>query len=216
MTHAYAETYLSDAMLGLAGAFDYAINDCGLSAGLFADFFAASRIAELFGQGSPKYVCGMSGQELVCDIMNQTGWAGLLDMPPAVMRANATPQYWAGWSLAYCQWATGARFKDIFDVLPIDDILSLYPTLHEASEERFVDTYHERAAVLCADGDSSLQTMRRRAGLSQNELARRAGVGLRSVQMYEQRRKDLGKASVSTVLALARTLGCRVEDLLEP
>jgi hypothetical protein len=34
--------------------------------------------------------------------------------------------------------------------------------------------------------------------------------------MYEQRRKDLGKAAVSTVLALARTLGCRIEDLLEP
>ena len=37
-----------------------------------------------------------------------------------------------------------------------------------------------------------------------------------SIQMYEQRRKDLGKAAVSTVLALARTLGCRIEDLLEP
>lgn len=216
MTRAYAETYLPDAMLSLAGAFDYAINDCGLSAGLFADFFAASRIAELFGQGVPKYVCGMSGQELVYDIMDQTGWAGLLDMPPAVARANATPQYWAGWSLAYCQWARAVRFRDILDVLPIDDILSLYPTLHEASEERFADAYDERAAALRADGSSRLQTMRRRAGLSQAALAERAGVGLRSVQMYEQRRKDLGKASVSTVLALARTLGCRVEDLLEP
>ena len=67
-----------------------------------------------------------------------------------------------------------------------------------------------------AEGDSRLHTIRVRAGLSQSGLARRSGVTLRSIQMYEQRRKDLGKAAVSTVLALARTLGCRIEDLLEP
>lgn len=127
-----------------------------------------------------------------------------------------TPEYWAGWALAYCQWARGVRFADILDVLSFDDIVRLYPTLHEADESRFVDVYDERAAHNRTEGDSRLHTVRVRAGLSQSELSRHSGVALRSIQMYEQRRKDLGKAAVSTVLALARTLGCRIEDLLEP
>lgn len=108
------------------------------------------------------------------------------------------------------------RFADILDVLSFDDIVRLYPTLHEADESRFVDVYDERAAHNRTEGDSRLHTVRVRAGLSQSELSRHSGVALRSIQMYEQRRKDLGKAAVSTVLALARTLGCRIEDLLEP
>ena len=53
---------------------------------------------------------------------------------------------WAGWVLAYCQWARGVRFSDILDVLSLDDIVRLHPTLHEADESRFVDVYDERAA----------------------------------------------------------------------
>ena len=188
MIPAYDETYLPDAMANLAGAFDYALNDCGLPVGLFMDFFATSEAAALFGRGTPKYVCG----------------------------AGSTPEYWAGWVLAYCQWTRGVRFSDILDVLSLDDIVRLHPTLHEADESRFVDVYDERAAHNRTEGDSRLHTIRVRAGLSQSGLARRSGVTLRSIQMYEQRRKDLGKAAVSTVLALARTLGCRIEDLLEP
>mgnify|MGYP000166951321 CR=1 FL=1 len=162
-------------MANLAGAFDYALNDCGLPVGLFMDFFATSEAAALFGRGTPKYVCGMSGEELVAEIMRQTGWARILDMPPAALRAGSTPEYWAGWVLAYCQWTRGVRFSDILDVLSLDDIVRLYPTLHEADESRFVDVYDERAAGNRTEGGSRLHTVRVRAGLSQSELARRSG-----------------------------------------
>ena len=154
MIPAYDETYLPDAMANLAGAFDYALNDCGLPVGLFMDFFATSEAAALFGRGTPKYVCGMSGEELVAEIMRQTGWARILDMPPAALRAGSTPEYWAGWVLAYCQWTRGVRFSDILDVLSLDDIVRLHPTLHEADESRFVDVYDERAAHNRTEGDS--------------------------------------------------------------
>lgn len=216
MTHAYDDDYLPDAMANLAGAFDYAVNDCGLDIDLFADFFVASETADLFGQGVPKYVCGMSGQELVAEIMAGSGWLGLASLPDAPVRVHATPGYWAGWALTYCQWARGVRFRDILDVLPIRDFLRLYPTLHEADESRIADVYDSRARSMREDGDSRLHEIRVRSGLSQAELAERSGVSLRSVQMYEQRRKDLARAAVSTVLSLARTLGCHIEDLLEP
>ena len=40
-------------------------------------------------------------------------------------------------------------------------------------------------------------------------------VSLRSIQMYEQRNKDINKASVDTVYRLAKVLGCAMEDLIE-
>ena len=51
--------------------------------------------------------------------------------------------------------------------------------------------------------------------MSQAELAREAKVSLRSIQMYEQRNKDINKAQAITLARIARTLGCDVEDLLE-
>lgn len=50
---------------------------------------------------------------------------------------------------------------------------------------------------------------------SESQLAKRSNVSLRSIQMYEQRNKDINKASAETVLSLAKVLGCTMEDLLE-
>ena len=47
------------------------------------------------------------------------------------------------------------------------------------------------------------------------ELAEKTGVNLRTLQQYENRSKDIGKAAGSTLLALSRVMGCRMEDLLE-
>ena len=47
------------------------------------------------------------------------------------------------------------------------------------------------------------------------KLAEKVGVNLRTLQQYEIRAKDINKAAGATLLALAKVLGCRVEDLLE-
>lgn len=215
MIPAYDETYLPDAMANLAGAFDYALNDCGLPVGLFMDFFATSEAAALFGRGTPKYVWhvrrGAGGRNHAA---NRLGAHSRYAASRTARRLNTRILGRMGTRILPMD--QGVRFSDILDVLSLDDIVRLHPTLHEADESRFVDVYDERAAHNRTEGDSRLHTIRVRAGLSQSGLARRSGVTLRSIQMYEQRRKDLGKAAVSTVLALARTLGCRIEDLLEP
>ena len=64
-------------------------------------------------------------------------------------------------------------------------------------------------------GPTRLAALRREAGLSQQELAFRSKVSLRSIQMYEQRKKDVNYAQAATVANLAAVLGCRMEDLLE-
>jgi len=62
----------------------------------------------------------------------------------------------------------------------------------------------------------SLERYREAAGLSQSQLADESGVSLRSIQMYEQRKKDVNKAQAMTLARIARVLSCDVESLLEP
>jgi transcriptional regulator with XRE-family HTH domain len=50
---------------------------------------------------------------------------------------------------------------------------------------------------------------------TQAELARRSGVSLRSIQMYEQRNKDINKAGAEALYRLSKVFGCSMEDLPE-
>lgn len=115
--------------------------------------------------------------------------------------------------LAYYQWKTGRTFADIRESIPMTELLKLYPVLHEASEEKCVDTMDRLTER--RSGVSRLQHQRKRCGYSQKELAERSGVNLRTLQQYELKAKDINKASVRTVRSLANVLGCRVEALLE-
>ncbi len=93
------------------------------------------------------------------------------------------------------------------------DIEKLYPTLHEASENKFVDTVNR--IIRKKNPPTRLQAQRKISGYSQRELAERVGVNLRTLQQYEIRAKDINKAAGATLFALAKVLGCRAEDLLE-
>lgn len=63
--------------------------------------------------------------------------------------------------------------------------------------------------------ETNLKRVRTAYGFTQAELAERSGVSLRSIQMYEQRNKNINKASADTMYSLAKVLGCTMEDLIE-
>ncbi len=211
MTHAYAESYLNDAMENLGEAFDYAVNACMIDIETFMGLFISSGYANLFGKGVPKVVSGLSGTELVMEVVNKAGT--FYSFPKPQVEYDYSPEYWCGWILAYYQWKTGRTFKDIEVNLSVTEILKMYPTLHEASEDKFVDTAN--AIILRKNNTTRLQRQRKQCGLTQKELSEKSGVKLRTVQQYEMKAKDINKAAVSTVLALSTVLGCRIEDLLE-
>ena len=211
MIHAYDNQYLDDAMKCLGEAMDYAVNSCQVDMDSFLELFIGTGYAEQFAVGVPKYVSGVSGTELVMDVLTKSGTD--MDFPQARVDYDCSPQYWCGWILAYYQWYTGRNFKDIQRHITMQDIEKLYPTLHEASEKKFVDTINRM--IRKKNLPTRLQTQRKINGYSQRELAEKVGVNLRTLQQYEIRAKDINKAAGSTLFALSKVLGCRVEDLLE-
>lgn len=211
MIHAYDNQYLDDAMKCLGEAMDYAVNSCQIEMDEFLNLFIGTGYAEQFAAGVPKYVSGVSGTELVMDVLTKSGTD--IDFPQAQIDYDYSPQYWCGWILAYYQWYTGRSFKEIQKHITMQEIEKLYPALHEASEKKFVDIINRK--IRKKNLPTRLQALRKISGYSQRELAEKVGVNLRTLQQYEIRAKDINKAAGATLLSLSKALGCRVEDLLE-
>ena len=211
MTHAYQEIYLSKAQSVLGDAFDYAVLSCSLSGDAFIKMFVASSVSKKIENGEPAYIAGKSGIEIVMEIVSETTGKELDTEPnESVGRSR---EYWIGWAVAYYQWYSGRKFGDIFKVLSFEDLQNMYYTLHEADITKFADIVDARIKEFFPD--TNLKRIRTAYGCTQAELARRSGVSLRSIQMYEQRNKDINKANAETLYRIAKVLGCTIEDLIE-
>ena len=62
---------------------------------------------------------------------------------------------------------------------------------------------------------TNLQHYRKARGISQSQLAKEAGVNVRTLQDYEQGRKNINLAAAITVQKLAEALDCASWELLE-
>lgn len=211
MTSAYDEIYLENARKNLGHMMDYAVNSCGLKAGDFFDMFLVCGIADEFSRGNPTYVVGMSGCELVKLIVSRAGKK--MNWPKEEMYLDRSPEYWSGWALAYYQWLRTKSFKRIVKAVPMEEIIGMYGTLHEADISKFVTIIDEKLKAFYVE--TNLKRIRQYAGYSQSQLAKEADVGLRQIQLLEQRQRDINKAQAASVLRLARALGCDMEELLE-
>lgn len=67
---AYDIIYLEEAMDNLGCAFDYAVNTLKIQGEEFLKYFINSKICRLFEKGHPSYVIGMSGIDLVRNVLN--------------------------------------------------------------------------------------------------------------------------------------------------
>lgn len=211
MMNAYPETYVHKAQTVLGDCFDYAVNVCSYDPDDFLSVFVSSNIGRCMESGNPKYVVGMSGIELLMSIIHEA--TGKYVDIAAVDRFFRSPQYWIGWATAYYQWYSAKTYKEIFSALPYSSLLAVYPTLHEADISKFVDVCD--AVIERQHKETHLKTVRKARGLTQAELARKSGVSLRSIQLYEQRVKDINKASCISIFNLAKVLSCDIEYLLE-
>ena len=211
MTRAYQEIYLSKAQSVIGDAFDYAVNTCGIIGTDFVKLFIASSVSKRMENGEPAYLAGKSGIEIVREIVAETKGQELQIEPQE--HFGRSKEYWIGWAVAYYQWYSGRKYSDIFKVLSFEDLQKMYYTLHEADITKFVDIVDSKIKEYFSE--TNLKRIRTAYGFTQAELAERSGVSLRSIQMYEQRNKNINKASADSMYSLAKTLGCTMEDLIE-
>ena len=180
-------------MQALGSMLDYAVNACNQDLEQFCYRFFCSGVARSLFQFSPKYM-GLSGIELASLVARRTG-DGLQDAPPYIHVGS--PEYWAGWALAYVSRA----------------LLEGYSVLHEADLSKTVDVAREwlRGSAV---KENPLKKQRTLAGLTQKELASLSGVPLRVIRAYEQGQRSLENAGAESIVRLSRVLSCQIEDLL--
>ncbi len=211
MIHAFQEIYLKKAQSVLGDVFDFAVNICGILGSDFVKMFAASSVSRRMENGEPACLAGKSGIEIVQEIFMETKGQELQIEPQE--HFTRSREYWIGWAVAYYQWYSARRYSDIFKVIPFEDLQKIYYTLHEADITKFVDVVDLRIKEYFSE--TNLKRIRTAYGFTQAKLAERSGVSLRSIQMYEQRNKNINKASADTMYRLAKVLGCTMEDLIE-
>ena len=210
-TRAYQETYLSKAQAALGDAFDYAVGTCHIPGSDFIKLFIASSVSKRMENGEPAILAGKSGIEIAADVVLETTGRQLETDPQE--HFSRSREYWIGWAVCYYQWVFARSYNDIFKILSYEDLENMYYTLHEADITKFVDIVDEKIREYFKD--TNLKRIRSFYGFTQAELAKRSGVKLRSIQMYEQRNKDINKASADALYRISRVLGCSMESLLE-
>lgn len=208
MIHAYDKIYLSKAQGNLGSMLDFAVYDLKENLSGFYKKFLLSEISVRFEEGESSVIAGKSGVELALEIAGDFSLAK--KYRPA---ANKSPEYWAGWALAYFQWQTNLTFKKIDSLIPIEEVLGMYSPYHEMDISHFcgkmAELYNSRKQI------TNLKLQRQKAGFSQKELSEISDVPLRTIQQYEQGQKNINSAKTETVLKFAKALECSAEDLME-
>ena len=208
MIHAYDKLYLEKARTSLGRMLDFAVYDLHQPLKELWNRFLLSPLSKLFENGDTGLLSGKSGIEMAYEVMDIEYRTDHYEI-----RSDRSAEYWAGWALAYYQWETNLTFRRITDTVPIDEIVALYTPYHEMDIRQFSDKMtellKERSSV------SRLKILRENAGLSQSALASLSNVPVRTIQQYEQRRKNINKAQAEYLVSLAKVLCCNVEDLME-
>mgnify|MGYP000089187588 FL=1 len=173
------------------------------------ELYISRIIDEEMKKGDLFVITGMSGAELAIRV---------LDIPdddiimPSYNTAKSQ-EYWTGWILAYYQWENGKTFEMIDKEIPICKIRNMYNPYHEMDISSAILKLREMSQVSRAE--TYLKKLRKRAGISQSILAEETGIPVKTIQQYEQRRKDINKAQVEYVVRLSKALCCEPQDILE-
>lgn len=211
MTCAYDELYLSKARRSMGVMLDFAVNVYGIILSDFYQLFLNSAISTKMERGNSAVVAGKSGIELAYDIIDPKQQT--LRKEATSITSGKSKEYWTGWALAYFQWKSALSYSQIQQYISIDEIKKMYTPYHEMDILQFVDkmgnTYNERKR------ETNLKLMRTAIHMSQKDLAQATGIPLRMIQQYEQRQKNINRASFDYIISLSNALHCDVKALME-
>ena len=208
MIRSYSQYYLNKCARTLGFMLHGAVVVCGMDGADFLERFIQSGIAKYIEEGSPKYIAGKSGIELYREVLkissNESTRETVLEC------YERSPVYWVGWVLAHYQWYSCLSFRTILAVIPYEELLGLYKTLHEADIQKSYEVFDAHFAR----SESRLKNLRKKCGMTQAELAKEVGVSVNTIRAFERKSKSLGKARIEIVLRLAKALKCEAEELI--
>lgn len=207
---AYSRDYLRDAQRSLGETFDFGIAECGYSAKDFSAFFVKSDVSRQLGIGNPKYVSGMNGCELARLILEQSG---LCTDTPDIINLDKTPEYWAGWALAFYQWFSDRSYEEILTTVSLDEILGMYRVYHEMDITRFSEAMERLSRE--RRPQTRLRQIREKRGISPEELGRQTGLDEKQIRRLDSGQEDINRTEAWTLFLLSKALVCRMEDLIE-
>lgn len=210
---AYDRIYLERAQKIMGNMLDIAVNEYGLVLKEFYARFISSRCSDDFSKGDTSTVAGKTGKELFADVMEFDKDKEYERLRSIQLPMNKSPEYWTGWLLTYYQWTRGVSFRTIDIEIPIDRILRMYNPYHEMDITQAVDELNRIRQQNRIE--SYLKLYRKQRGYTQSELSEATGIPLKTIQQYEQRRKNINKASVDSIIVLSNILKCSPIDLME-
>ncbi len=204
---AYDKKELPQVISTLGKAFEFAEKCLPEGAAGFYRRFANSSVAATCTGPDAHPEIGGSAIELVLDVNEDASIDTLLMNEKRLSKQETRRLRWEAELLCRYQWETGLPFPAVFRTLSPERLHAELPPA-EVVQKISVPETHESTTT-------SLARIRRERGLSQAGLAKASGVTLRSIQQYEQRKKDISHAQARSVLALAQALSCTMEELLE-
>lgn len=211
--HPYSAEELPHTIRTLGKAFEFAEKCLPEGAAGFYRRFANSSVAATCTGPDAHPEIGGSAIELVLDVNEDASIDTLLMNEKRLSKQETGRLRWEAELLCRYQWETGLPFPAVLRTLTEERLRALHADHAELPPAEVVQRIsvpetHESTAT-------NLARIRRERGLSQAGLAKASGVTLRSIQQYEQRKKDISHAQARSVLALAQALSCTMEELLE-
>lgn len=202
MIHAYDEYYLDLTQDILGSMLELSFYFEKISASNLINLFLNSYLCKAIEEGDPVVITSKSPNELLGILLNK-------DPLDVVQNEFASPEYWAGYVLAYVLWYTNRTFKEIFDAFSIDELIENYFPYHELDISKITEFIISKL-----DMTSPLKKYRKLRKLSQNQLAFNSGVSLRTIRACEQGTLELNKAQGEILYKIARALSCPMENLI--
>lgn len=193
----------------VAEMFEYAKGYYKMECNRFFKLFNETYISDSIYNLDIICIYGKSSIELVDDIFKMNDVKLHCRHPKNIVRSSK--YYWLG--LIISSYCIGKRisFREFEKKINIVDLLNMYDIMHEAPQIRVIDEIDN----IIRRQEPSLARIRKLKKMSQKELSILSNVSLRSIQMYEQRQKSIGKASFETVRNLANALSVNIDALYD-
>lgn len=205
-------SYVEDIAERISELFEILICEFGVNEDLVQHLFISSGIAREMERQNVAYAQGKSGLELAIEACEACGVPYPHDV--TVNAAGWSVESWAGRLCALFQVQTGCPYYRLLELVSFPEIRELFYSHEEETPEEQIallkNMMRERGA------GSKIKEMRELSGLTQSQLAQKAGTSLRSIQQYEQGVVSINNASAAVIYRMSMVLNCTITDLLDP